>query len=249
VDNKKPQPYHPYMQLLEPQSGVLKSLGEVFTYMSSYDDDFYFTTNRRIPSEHYIQMKGLQVEKTTDEDDHLNLTEFDPIDLADNNVNDPQAGEYNISFRIAFQYSDVSEVKLSVDDVEKGSMVFENKGVNVWNTQQCKATLAAGKQKIRITFKRGGCKINWWSIDGGPSGIEEIAGSDALSVYPNPVTDKLYLKNATKADITVFDVSGKKIVESKHASSIDLSDCKAGIYLVAVQSETGGKSIRKIIKN
>jgi hypothetical protein len=69
-----------------------------------------------------------------------------------------------------------------------------------------------------------------------------------LSVYPNPVIDRLYLKNGKKADITVFDVSGKKIAESKHASSVDLSACKAGIYLVAVQSESGEKIIRKIIK-
>jgi hypothetical protein len=244
---------HPYMQLLDIQSGVLKDLGEIFTYMSSYDDNFYFTTNRRIPAEHYIRMKGIQLEKTADESDHLNITEFDPgYDYADYNVNISEAGEYNLFFRIAFQYGDVSEVKVSVNDQEKGSMVFANQGIDVWNTQQCKATLAAGKQKIRISFKRGGCKINWWAISKNetpPTAIDEIAATADLSVYPNPVIDKLYLKNGAKADITVFDVSGKKVAENASASFVDLSVCKAGVYLVTVQTKTGERLTHKIIKN
>jgi hypothetical protein len=58
---------HPYMQLLSRnQEGVLLPLGEIFTHMSSYDENFYFNTSQKIPSEHYIQMKGILLEKTAD---------------------------------------------------------------------------------------------------------------------------------------------------------------------------------------
>ena len=236
---------HPYMQLLDLEAGKLKELGEVFTYMSSYDDAFYFSVEQTIPAEHYIRMKGIQLEKTNDDSDHLNVTDFDPIingDYVDYNVNIPEAGEYNVFFRIAFQYGDVSEIKLSVDDVEKASMVFENKGVGVWNTQQCKATFDAGQQKVRIHFKQGGCKINWWSISRSLTGIRPIR-----SLYPNPVNDILYL-HENAAAINVFDLSGKKVAENKQTASIDLSSCKAGMYVVSLQSVSGERTTHKIIK-
>ncbi|MDR0413716.1 MAG: carbohydrate-binding protein [Dysgonamonadaceae bacterium] len=242
---------HPYNHLLAAGSGVRTELGDVFTYMSSYDDDFYFTTNQQIPAEHYIRMKGLQLEKTTDESDNLNLTDFDPTsvgDYVDYNIDVPAAGEYDLDFRIAFQYGDVSEIIVSVDGVQKGSMVFANKGIGVWNTQQCKATLAAGKQKIRLSFKRGGCKINWWSVNGAGTGITAPQANPVVSVFPNPVSDKLYLRHGETATLTVFDLSGARLYEVTNASSVDLSALPAGVYLVAVQPQGGEKSVHKIVK-
>jgi hypothetical protein len=86
---------------------------------------------------------------------------------------------------IAHEYTDVSEVRILVNDVEKGTMIFEQRPVNEWATQQCKATFAAGKQKVRLNFKRGGLKLNWFEItkNEAPSSVLPVV-ENRVSIYP-----------------------------------------------------------------
>lgn len=242
----------PFMQLLDNRlEGVLTPLGEIFTYMSSYDNNFYFTTSQRIPSKDYIRMKGIMVEKTTDVSEHLNVTNFDPTyDYVDYNVDIPEAGEYNVFFRNAFQYGDVSEVRISVNDVEKGSMVFENKGINVWSTQQCKATFDAGKQKIRIDFKQGGLKLNWWEITKNevPSKVETVFENNVL-VYPNPMGDVLNIDSQEDTkEIKIFDILGKTVFHGINEKQINSSSFNKGIYIIQLTFNNGKTISTKIMK-
>ena len=243
---------YPYMQLLDNRKeGVLLPLGEIFTYMSSYDDNFFFTPSQRIPSEQYIRMNGIMLEKTTDVTDHLNITNFDPTyDFVDYNVDIPEAGEYNVFFRYADQYGDASEVRISVNDVEKGSMVFESKGINVWATQQCKATFDAGKQKIRIDFKRGGLKLNWWEINKNetPSKVEAVAENRAL-LYPSPFTDVLNIDSPENTkEIRIYNLLGKIIYQGINEKQIDTKQFNNGIYVIQLTFEDGKKLTQKIMK-
>jgi hypothetical protein len=189
---------HPYMQLLDPRNeGVLKDLGEVFVHMSSYDDDYYFTVDQVIPSEHYVRMKGINMEKTSDESGHINLCEFDAGEWVDYNVDIPETGEYNVSFRLAAEYPDESEIKLSINNTEFAALTFEKKGINVWDTQSLKTTLQQGKQTIRMGFKRGGLKLNWWSI----------SRAEQLSVA------KIAVESQTVKSCEYYDLTGKRVTE------------------------------------
>jgi len=244
--------YYPYMSLLDRKlEGVLLPMGELFTYMSSYDDNYYFTTSQRIPSKDYIRMKGIMVEKTTDVSEHLNVTNFDPTyDFVDYNVDIPEAGEYNVFFRNAFQYGDVSEVRISVNNVEKGSMVFVNNGIGVWNTQQCKATLDAGKQRIRIDFKQGGLKLNWWEITKNdvPSKVETVFENKVL-VYPNPMGDVLNIDSQEDTkEIKIFDILGKVKFQGTNEKQINSSSFVKGIYVVQLTFTNGKRQSVKIMK-
>ena len=77
---------------------------------------------------------------------------------------------------------------------------------------------------------------------------------DAVSVYPNPFTDKIYLKNASDEtaamDVSILDVSGKVI---KHAGSlrsnepVDLQELAAGYYMVRVETAEGA-FIKRVTK-
>jgi len=243
---------YPFMQLLnKTQEGVLLPMGEIFTYMSSYDNNFYFNTSQPIPSVQYISMKGIHVEKTTDVSNHLNVTDFDPLlDFVEYNVNIPEAGEYNVFFRNAFQYGDASEVRISVNNVEKGSMVFQNKGIGVWSTQQCKATFDAGKQKIRIDFKQGGLKLNWMEITKNeiPSKVETVIENN-VSVYPNPVMDVLNINSPDNTkEIKIFDTLGKLIYQGTIEKQIDTKSFDKGIYIVQLSFDNGKSFMTKIIK-
>ncbi|MDR0681397.1 MAG: carbohydrate-binding protein [Dysgonamonadaceae bacterium] len=214
---------HPYMQLLDPRTeGVLKDLGEVFVHMSSYDDDYYFTVDQVIPSEHYVRMKGVSMEKTSDESGHINLCEFDVGEWVDYNVNIPETGEYNVSFRIAAEYPDESKVKLSINNTEFASLTFEKKGIGVWDTQSLKTTFQQGKQTIRMGFKQGGLKLNWWLI----------SKAEQLSVA------NIAVESQTVKSCEYYDLTGKRVTEKYKGFVIQKTICNNG-------SVTNAKYFRK----
>lgn len=71
-----------------------------------------------------------------------------------------------------------------------------------------------------------------------------------ISIYPNPVKDKIYFKNYRKiSEIKIYDSSGKLIKSEKpRTESVDVSKLKSGNYVVVI--EVSGKiSSHKIIKN
>ena len=241
----------PFMDLLHKRNeGVLTDLGEIFVNMSSYDDNFYFGTDKQIPSEHYIRMKGINLEKTNDESGKLNLSSFDFGDWVDYNVDVPEAGEYNIFFRLAAEYDDDSEIYISVNNIELSSFTFEKKGVDVWNTQQMKATLEKGKQKIRVGFKKGGLKLNWWAIskeNNPPSSLSE-AQHNVVGIYPNPVVDILNITAEGIASVSLSNIQGQLLHTSTQQWTIDMSAYPQGIYLLTIQSLDGKIQTEKIIK-
>lgn len=245
---------HPYYQLLDQKNeGVLTELGEIFTYMSSYDDNFYFTTGIQIPSEHYIRMNRVNMEKTTDESGHINLSGMNaPLSWVDYNLDIPESGEYNIFFRLSAEYGDDSEVYVSVNGVEAASMLFEKKGVGVWNTQSCKGTFSEGKQKIRIGFKKGGLRLNWWAItknNDAPSAVEIPVTTGDRKVYPNPVTDILHIQPADNiSGLILSDINGRTLFERQNANDIDMTGYRQGIYLLTIKFSDGETIVKKVIK-
>ncbi len=73
-----------------------------------------------------------------------------------------------------------------------------------------------------------------------------------LITYPNPVNDILYLKgiNIEDCDISVFDLAGRMVMQSKiqQSSSVDVSSLNSGIYIIRV-IQAGGIKAGKFIKN
>ena len=72
-----------------------------------------------------------------------------------------------------------------------------------------------------------------------------------VSIYPNPVEDKLTIK--TSADVinkiaTIFDINGKRVLNLKlKTTTIDVSSLTSGVYFLRLESE--GKTMkRKFIK-
>jgi uncharacterized protein (TIGR02145 family) len=58
---------------------------------------------------------------------------------------------------------------------------------------------------------------------------------DKLIIYPNPATEKLYLKNINYANTTlmIFDLQGKQVlIKQIDSDPIDISNIRKGIYVV-----------------
>ncbi|MFC4687417.1 T9SS type A sorting domain-containing protein [Epilithonimonas pallida] len=76
----------------------------------------------------------------------------------------------------------------------------------------------------------------------------DIAKTDNVKIYPNPVSDILYIQpvsGITQAEI--FDITGKKVNSKLNNNKIDVKNLQSGIYILS--TEAGGKkSSQKFIK-
>jgi hypothetical protein len=87
---------------------------------------------------------------------------------------------------------------------------------------------------------------------GGTVGIDELQQSTTPLIFPNPVTDKLYLKTQSDIEsIIITNVLGKEVFYSeninKKSVEINTNNFSSGIYFVAIREKEGAKTI-KIIK-
>ncbi|MES2132047.1 MAG: T9SS type A sorting domain-containing protein [Bacteroidota bacterium] len=73
------------------------------------------------------------------------------------------------------------------------------------------------------------------------TGIKEL-DKNKLSIYPNPVSQMLFIKPETDAmykSITVYDMNMKTVLQATFTEQIDISKLPAGIYTVVVSAANG----------
>jgi ligand-binding sensor domain-containing protein len=68
----------------------------------------------------------------------------------------------------------------------------------------------------------------------------------ALTVYPNPTEEKLYIQtgNELAPQVKIFDVTGKRLLETQ-SKEVDLSAFAKGIYMIQVNGTTTTKIVKK----
>ena len=76
--------------------------------------------------------------------------------------------------------------------------------------------------------------------------VSEIEAS-AMSVFPNPATDRLYVNAENLNYVEIFDMTGRSVMTST-MNVIDLSNVEAGVYFVTVRSENAAKTIKLVVK-
>ncbi len=80
------------------------------------------------------------------------------------------------------------------------------------------------------------------------SGIIEQSNS-SISIYPNPATDFLYLKNANQMlEITITNILGNVVSSQPYGNGIDLHSFASGIYILSFIGENGNLVNEKFVK-
>lgn len=75
--------------------------------------------------------------------------------------------------------------------------------------------------------------------------IQGVKGDDAVSVYPNPATDVLYIKGNAES-VSVVDLTGRTMYESSAVSgSVPVGMLGAGTYLVKIKAD-GKETTHKV---
>lgn len=76
-----------------------------------------------------------------------------------------------------------------------------------------------------------------------------------MKIYPNPVVDRLTIaspnpsKGREPRAVVITDLSGKQIIHRKWADGyIDMSNLCPGVYVVNVETESGERVQKKVVK-
>lgn len=83
------------------------------------------------------------------------------------------------------------------------------------------------------------------------TGFGEIDLKEMFHVYPNPVTQIIYIDSKqfgnSKYEVTLMDVQGRIILKNSNLTTIDIADYSEGTYYLQIESG-GRKVMKKIVK-
>lgn len=118
-------------------------------------------------------------------------------------------------------------------------------------TSQSYSPSQSGTYLVRITDANG-CVYMYSAIYDFTyvTGVNEMAQTAELVVYPNPANDIITIRTNFSENenvlLTVFDASGKIVLQAENTSTLDLSALENGVYFITASSENKGKITRKI---
>jgi len=123
--------------------------------------------------------------------------------------------------------------------------------------------------KFHINFGYGGTLDNWYDIPDPnfyygmtkmegiilniiptPTAVHETSGQQPLEVFPNPVSDVLYLNNlpCETVDYSIFNVIGQKVAEGSSHGTISVTALERGFYLLQVKGESLLETVKFVVK-
>jgi hypothetical protein len=90
--------------------------------------------------------------------------------------------------------------------------------------------------------------LNANNVISGYVGIKEKKQDQNIRVYPNPANNRVYLEGCKNADISVFSLTGQKVlsVNGFTGNFVDVSSLENGFYTVQIIMEDHSKITKKI---
>ena len=125
--------------------------------------------------------------------------------------------------------------------------------------------------KFHINFGYGGSLDDWYDIPDpnffygmtkvegiilniipnmGPMAVHESIAQQPLEVYPNPVSNVLYVKNlpCKTMEYSIFNVLGQKVAAGSSNGSISVAELKKGLYLLQIKSDKVLETVKFVVK-
>ena len=83
-----------------------------------------------------------------------------------------------------------------------------------------------------------------------PNGIHDVKAADDITMYPNPTSGLVTIKNVGTAAITITSMEGKIVYKTQLNGTIvlDMSNYAAGVYSLTLQTADAVQT-QKLIKN
>ena len=123
--------------------------------------------------------------------------------------------------------------------------------------------------KFHINFGYGGSLDNWYDIPDpnfyyGMTKVEgiilniipktdavhEISNQQPFEVYPNPVSDVLYMRNLPSETVEyfIFNVLGQKVTTGSSNGTISVADLEKGLYFLQIKGEKTFETTKFVVK-
>jgi len=125
--------------------------------------------------------------------------------------------------------------------------------------------------KFHINFGYGGTLDNWYDIPDpnfyygmtkmegiilniipnmGPLAVHETTTQQPLEVYPNPVSDFLYVKNllCEKVEYSIFNLMGQEVAAGSSSGTISVAGLEKGVYFLQVKGENFCETTKFVVK-
>lgn len=125
-----------------------------------------------------------------------------------------------------------------------------NVGDNSWYNSGATPDLSAFLHDLNGNDRILGSSVDLGAFEFDPNlSAVAFAGSDGLSIYPNPAQDMVHIRwaDATVKDVRVYSALGKELITSQN-ETVDFSGLSNGIYFVKVVSDGGKTQAAKLIK-
>ncbi|MHA3786770.1 T9SS type A sorting domain-containing protein [Flavobacterium hauense] len=158
------------------------------------------------------------------------------------------AGKYRADYGTPFDLSDIPDNDL----LNKNSVTHVKLIDVVGSLEDAYATYDSFGNKINdpypTPFYSSGFDLAGVGvINTGTLGLNN-AVFGGLSIYPNPVTNRLTVKLDYAKNVTVrlYDASGRNVLETLTLNDIDVSDLIPGVYFVELSSD-GQRDVKKIV--
>ncbi|MCL1937614.1 MAG: glycosyl hydrolase [Candidatus Azobacteroides sp.] len=240
---------YPYMQLLKDASGELTEKGMIYTCMSSWNENFFFTINDTIPAEQYAEAtRSIHLRQSSDDTGRLNVCDFTQGKWVEYNVDIPADDLYDLYFRVSVY--PLSQFSIWVDQTPVDEISLESAGsLNQWTTRVVSAPLKAGKQKIRLQMQQGELALNWIQICSTQNTGIKTHRMQAFEFYTTLIHERLeIISKIPLSSVRLQDMTGKIILQSTHTSELDLTGLPKGVYLLRVENNQKETGVVKVMK-
>lgn len=123
--------------------------------------------------------------------------------------------------------------------------------------------------KFHINFGYGGSLDNWYSIPDSnfyygmtklegiivdiipnASSVQDFSDNLPIEVYPNPVSDVLYVKNlpCEQVNYSIFNALGQEVAAGSTYGTISVSDLESGFYFLMIRGKDYRRTAKFIVK-
>ena len=125
--------------------------------------------------------------------------------------------------------------------------------------------------KFHINFGYGGTLDNWYDIPDpdfyygmtkvegiilniipkdGPLAVQENTTKQPLEIYPNPVSDVLYVRNlpCEIVEYSIFSLMGQEVAAGLSSGTISVARLDKGIYFLQVKGENFCETVKFVVK-
>lgn len=109
---------------------------------------------------------------------------------------------------------------------------------------------------VAHVYTTAGTHVQTYTVGISPNGFyksaESVTGTIdvnklTVSVYPNPVSDVLYVTTDKQAEVRIFDIAGRVVANEKYTTSgVNVSALPAGTYFAEITVENA-KSVKQIV--